>query len=238
MLNGLDLFSGIGGISLALAPWVRPVAYCEKDRHAQAVLLSRIETSELPWAPIWDDVRTLLGSLSKPVDIIYGGFPCQDISCAGTGKGLGGERSRLVFEVFRLIDELRPTFIFLENVPAIRTRGAEQIVKELAGRGYDCRWTIISAAETGAEFQGRRWFILAKARSEGLQGLYEARRREPMQFIEAPLPGYKRETPPKLDRGFDGIPNGVDRVKSIGNAVAPEQARQAFKRLMGLSAIV
>lgn len=94
MLNGLDLFSGIGGLTLALAPWVRPVAYCENDRYAQSVLLSRISSGDLPNAPIWDDVRTLKAWDIPNVDIVYGGFPCQDVSVAGARAGLDGERKR------------------------------------------------------------------------------------------------------------------------------------------------
>lgn len=113
MLNGLDLFSGIGGLTIALEPWVRPIAYCENDRYAQSVLLSRMRSGEIATAPIWDDVRTLRGDLFRDgVDIISGGFPCQDISVAGTGKGLAGERSGLFFEIVRLARELRPKFIF------------------------------------------------------------------------------------------------------------------------------
>lgn len=90
-MYGLDLFSGIGGLTKALEGYIEPVAYCESDRYAQAVLLSRMSTKDLPFAPIWDDVRTLRrDSLPIMPDIIYGGFPCQDISVAGRGEGLGG----------------------------------------------------------------------------------------------------------------------------------------------------
>lgn len=165
-MNGLDLFSGIGGITLALAPWVRPVAYCENERYAQAVLLSRMLARDLPDAPIWDDVRTLDAcSIPIPVDIVYGGFPCQDISVAGNGTGLAGERSGLYFEVERLVKELTPTFVFLENVPAIRTRGAERVVKGLASLGYDCRWTTLSAAQIGANHKRERWWLLGFRRA-------------------------------------------------------------------------
>lgn len=163
LMNGLDLFSGIGGLSLALKPWVRSVAYCERDTYAQSVLLSRIVTGELDRAPIWDDITSLDGSMLPKLDIIFGGFPCQDISVAGRGEGLGGERSGLYFEVERLIKETRPTFVFLENVPAIRTRGLGRVVSGLAALGYDCRWTVVSAASVGAPHKRDRWFLLAYA---------------------------------------------------------------------------
>lgn len=120
-------------------------------------------------APIWDDVRTLKGSDLPPVDIISGGFPCQDISVAGTGAGLEGKRSGLVFEVFRLIGECRPRFVFLENVPALAVRGLDRVLLELHALGYDARWTIVSAAEMGAVHIRERWFLLAHANGERLR---------------------------------------------------------------------
>jgi len=166
LLRGLDLFSGIGGIGKALEPWVSPVAYCENDRFCQSVLLSRMSTGDIIRAPIWDDVTTLRGDMLPRIDIIYGGFPCQDISCAGAGKGLAGERSGLVFEIFRLLDETKASIVFLENVPAIRTRGAETVCKELAKRGYDCRWCNLSASDVGALHRRTRWFLMAYSDSK------------------------------------------------------------------------
>src|SRR5580693_6905745 len=99
-MNGLSLFSGIGGIDKALEGYVEPILYCENDRYAQGVLLSRMATGDLPLAPIWDDVTTLCGDdLPAKPEIIYGGFPCQDISVAGRGIGLAGKRSGLFFEI-------------------------------------------------------------------------------------------------------------------------------------------
>ena len=174
MLNGLDLFSGIGGISIALKDWVRPVAYCETDPYCQGVLLSKMDRSKITRAPIWDDVRTLnreSGNFpSDVIDIIYGGFPCQDISVAGRGKGLEGERSGLFFEIVRLAKEIQPKFIFLENVPAITSRGGITVVRTLAEMGYDCRWCVISAASIGALHRRERWFLLAKSNGTGLEG--------------------------------------------------------------------
>lgn len=163
-MNGLDLFSGIGGIAIALEPWVKPVAYCEISRYCQGVLLSRMSERRIGVAPIWDDIRTLCGDmLPGRVDLISAGFPCQDASLAGRGRGLAGERTGLVREVFRLIDETQPTFVFLENVPGIRTRGADVVIKELASLGYDCRWDRLSAFDVGAPHKRERWFLLAHA---------------------------------------------------------------------------
>jgi DNA (cytosine-5)-methyltransferase 1 len=165
MLNGLDLFSGIGGISVALRGYVETIAYCEADRYAQAVLLSRMRDNELDRAPICTDVRELqrehFGNIR--IDIIFGGFPCQDISIAGNGKGLAGERSGLFFDIIRLVKEIKPSFVFLENVPAIRTRGLFHVISSFTEIGYDCRWTCLSAASIGAPHKRERWFLLAHA---------------------------------------------------------------------------
>jgi DNA (cytosine-5)-methyltransferase 1 len=164
-MNGLDLFSGIGGISEALHPWVTPTAYCERDRYAQATLLDRMANGEIPIAPIWDDVTTLTGKHLPSIDMVFGGFPCQDLSSAGRGAGLEqGSRSGLFFQITRLTNEIRPAFLFLENVPAIRTRGLSRVLSELTALRYDCRWTVISAADVGAPHLRKRWFLLAKNR--------------------------------------------------------------------------
>jgi DNA (cytosine-5)-methyltransferase 1 len=169
-MYGLDLFSGIGGITKALEGYVTPVAYCENDRYAQGVLLSRMATGDLPLAPIWDDVTTLRGTYIPSVDIIYGGFPCQDISVAGRMEGIGGKRSGLFSEIVRLAKEIRPAFLFLENVPNIRTRGLRHVVRELSESGYDLRWDTLSAQDVGANHRRQRWFLLAYSHDEGLQG--------------------------------------------------------------------
>jgi DNA (cytosine-5)-methyltransferase 1 len=178
MLNGLDLFSGIGGISFALKAYLKPVAYCEIDKYAQAVLVSRMSEGQLFQAPIWDDIKTLSGcNLPSGIDILYGGFPCQDISVAGNGAGLAGERSGLFFEILRLDKEIKPSFIFLENVAAIRTRGLDRVVGELADLGYDARWCSLSASEVGANHKRDRWFLLAYRNPIGKAMAYAERKR-------------------------------------------------------------
>lgn len=159
-MNGLDLFSGIGGLTIALSPWVRPVAYCENDRYATGVLLSRMATGQLPIAPIWDDVRTLSLGRDSGIDIIYGGFPCQDVSLAGSRRGLDGERTGLFREAIRLVRECRPPFVFFENVPGIR-KYVQTVRAELEAIGYDCRDGFLSAKEVGAPHIRNRWWLLA-----------------------------------------------------------------------------
>ena len=241
MLNGIDLFSGYGGLSLALSEWVRPVAYCENDRYAQGVLLSRMAEQKLPSAPIWDDINTFPATLFKGADVVYGGFPCQDISYAGLGGGLEGKRSGLFYELLRVAKEVQPRFIFLENVPAIRTRGLVAVIAELTNLGYDCRWTCVSAQEVGANHLRKRWFLLAHSNSKGLQGSKETR--DPSESRER-----AKEQPAGLStrgilhpsslyptiREHDGSPYRSLRIKCLGNGLVPQQGREAFKRLMGL----
>jgi DNA (cytosine-5)-methyltransferase 1 len=180
MLNGLDLFSGYGGITLALRNHVRPIMYCEIEKFAQGILLSRMDDGTIPFAPIWTDVTSLDGTkLRGVVDIVYGGFPCQDISAAGKGAGLDGKRSGLFFEVVRICKEASPLFIFLENVPAIRTRGAIEVAEALADIGYDCRWHHLSAAEVGANHKRERWFLLARKNVANSKGERYGKRGRP-----------------------------------------------------------
>lgn len=240
MLNGLDLFSGIGGISLALKEWVRPIAYCEIDSYCQSVLLSRMATGDLRTAPIWDDITSLDGSeFESEIDVIYGGFPCQDISIAGLGKGLAGERSGLFFEIIRLCSEIKPRFIFLENVPAITTRGGTEVVRQITSTGYDCRWCIISA-EKYVDQKRERWFLLAKSNSKRLQ---EGPSKDIQPKRQASFEEYCNFKLSNMEswasyatsvRKNDGISFKMDRIKSLGNAVVPEQTKEAFKILMGI----
>ena len=238
MLNGLDLFSGIGGLTLALRPWVWPVAYCECEKYTQAVLLSRMHNGMLPKAPIWSDVRTLgkNGFEGFPeIDIIYGGFPCQDISVAGLGKGLDGERSRIFWEIPRLVGALRPAFVFLENSHGIRTRGLSQIARAFTDLGYDYRWTVVSAAELGAPHRRKRWFFLAHTH-ETRRGKHQEtnKRQERLQGRDSAADSSWWTVEPRVGRVVHELPYRMDRIRGLGNAVVPAQAREAFKRLCGL----
>ncbi len=240
MLNGLDLFSGIGGLTIALEDWVKPIAYCENDRYAQAVLLSRMGDRAIYRAPIWDDVTSLNGSMLPSVDIIYGGFPCQDISLAGVGRGLEGERSKLFYEVTRLVGELRPSFVFLENVAAIVIRGLGDVLGAFTELGYDCRWQINRASDFGAPHYRARWWLLAYSLRERQQNAGSAADLEEQKRLFCPtISGFQGEVwndvNAELCRVFDGVSPKSHRIKGLGNAVVPRQAREAFIRLMGLN---
>jgi len=163
-LNGLDLFSGIGGISQSLSSWVRTIAYCEREPSAQRILLSRMYRGEIEQAPIWDDVTSLRGSMLPPIDIITGGFPCQDLSSAGLRKGLAGERSGLFFHIVRLAKETKAPILFLENVKGV-SKFIPAIRSEIEILGYQCRDGFISASDVGARHQRERWFLLAYSHS-------------------------------------------------------------------------
>ncbi len=241
MLNGLDLFSGIGGMSIALKDYVRPITYCEIDRYCQCILLSRMFDGKLPKAPIAEDICCLNGSdFTGDIDIIYGGFPCQDISIAGNGKGLGGERSGLFFEIIRLAKEIKPKWIFLENVPAITSRGGLRVVREITEMGYDSRWNIISASKY-VDQNRERWFLLAKLNGKR----WEERASENIRssrktIVNEESSHYKLScmenwsTFAQSMREANELPFRMDRTCALGNAVVPQQAKEAFEILMGL----
>jgi len=132
-MNGISLFSGIGGIDVALSPWVRTVFYCEIDPYCQSVLLQRMQEGHLSKAPIWTDIRTFpirANCDMLPIDIIFGGFPCQDISVAGLGNGLAGERSGLFYEIMRQQeekDEIRRQLIELCDSQSSKGNGIKLI---------------------------------------------------------------------------------------------------------------
>lgn len=246
MLNGLDLFSGIGGMSIALKEWVRPIAYCEIERYCQGILLSRISDGSLSNAPIWDDIKTLSydGRNWPGIDIIYGGFPCQDISVAGKKKGLAGERSSLVYDMLRVVGEIKPKFLFLENVPQIIKLGGNEIINKLVSLGMDCRWACISAASCGAPHKRDRWFLLAytncqsswetNSEAEFIESSKATRLRHSGQIGRDISRNYWEENKCPFHGMDDGLPFELDRAKALGNSVVAQQAKEAFKLLMGI----
>lgn len=157
----LDLFSGIGGFSIGLEKaGFETVAFCEIDKKARAVL-----KKHWPDVQIFEDVSQLtkekLDEHGISVDVICGGFPCQDISVAGKGAGLEGQRSGLWYEYHRLIKELTPQWVIIENVSALRSRGLDAVLRSLFEIGYDAEWHCIPASAVGAPHRRDRVWIIA-----------------------------------------------------------------------------
>ena len=225
-MNVLDLFSGIGGFSLGLErAGMQTVAFCEVDKACHRVL-----QKHWPEVPIFDDVKNLSAEdIDGTVDVICGGFPCQDISLAGKGAGLAGERSGLWFEFHRLIKEIKPSWVIAENVAALRARGLDQVLSSLNEIGYDAEWHCIPASAVGACHKRDRVWIVAYPHCQHVEGsdpqtvlgqsrlqrIYDDGKVTP--FVR--LPSIRE---PGLHRTFNGLPGQVDRLKQLGNAVVPQ----------------
>jgi DNA (cytosine-5)-methyltransferase 1 len=169
-LRVLDLFSGIGGFSLGLerTGGFETVAFCEIEPYCRAVL-----NKHWPSVPCYDDIRTLTGARLAAdgiaVDVICGGFPCQDISFAGDRDGMAGQRSGLWGECARLVCELRPAFVIVENVAGLLSLGIGRVVGDLAALGYDAEWHCIPASALGAPHRRDRVWIVANPERQQLR---------------------------------------------------------------------
>lgn len=164
-MNELALFAGAGGGVLGgqLLGW-RTVCAVECNAYAASVLCARQNDSLLPPFPIWDDVCTFDGRPWRGiVDVVSGGFPCQDISPAGKGEGITGERSGLWKEFARIICDVQPRFAFVENSPVLTSRGLGTVLGDLAALGYDAKWGVLGAADVGAPHKRDRIWIVAYA---------------------------------------------------------------------------
>jgi len=160
----LALFAGAGGGILGgkLLGW-RTVCAVEWEAYPASVLCARQNDGLLPTFPIWDDVCTFDGHPWRGiVDVISGGFPCQDISAAGKGAGIDGERSGMWGEMARIICEVRPRYVFVENSPMLTSRGLGRVLGDLASMGFDAKWGVLGAADVGAPHQRDRIWIVAK----------------------------------------------------------------------------
>jgi DNA (cytosine-5)-methyltransferase 1 len=264
MMRVLDLFSGIGGFSLGLErAGMTTAAFCEIDPFCRRVL-----AKHWPKVPCYDDVQTLTADRLRAdgiaVDVICGGFPCQDISFAGAGAGLDGERSGLWREYARLIGELRPSHVIVENVAALLGRGLDRVLGDLATLGYDAEWHCIPAAAVGAPHRRDRvWIIAADANGDGEHdGAVDA------EMAVAPEPvadangtglalgqGFGRDireglveaaqrshstlgwwsVEPGMGRVADGVPSRMDRLRALGNAVVPQIPELIGRAIMSAS---
>ncbi|MDT7953382.1 MAG: DNA cytosine methyltransferase [Acetobacteraceae bacterium] len=226
------MFSGIGGVSLGLH-WAgfRTLAFCETDEFCQRLL-----ARHWPGIPIYPDIRALDGECLQRDGIspflVAGGFPCQDISLAGTHAGLDGPRSGLWREMARIVGACRPRWVIVENVPSLRTRGADQVIGDLAALDYASWAFVVGAVHAGAPHRRNRLFLLARDISaHPARARLEVRQRVTTRRARL-LPaerfgGWPAE--PCVRRVDDGFPGRVDRVRSLGNAVVPAIAA-AFGR--------
>ena len=168
-MNELALFAGAGGGILGgkLLGW-RTVCAVEWDAYARDVLVARQNDGCLEAFPIWDDVQTFDGHPWRGrVDVVSGGFPCQDISVANSsGVGITGAKSGMWVEMARIIGEVRPRFALVENAPTLTSRGLGTVLGDLARMGYDARWGVLGAIHAGAPHSRRRIWIVAQSRSE------------------------------------------------------------------------
>lgn len=226
MMNVLDLFSGIGGFSLGLE-WTghfKTVGFCEVDDKAATILKRR-----WPGVPVFSDIRNLKKDMiHEEIDVICGGFPCQDISLSGKGAGLMGERSGLWYEMHRLIKEIKPKYVIAENVAALRSRGLDEVLRSLASIGYDSEWHCIPASAVGLFHRRDRIWIVAHTGGVRLQGIKKPnditrRWKEHEKQLERLLEiSGGVAIPTRSGSGVhDGISSRVDRLKQLGNAVVP-----------------
>ena len=232
-MNELHLFAGAGGGILG-GQLLGHTTVCavEIEEYPRQILLQRQRDGVLPKFPIWDDVCTFDGTPWRgAVDVICGGFPCQDISAAGKGAGIGGKRSGLWKEYARIIDEIRPEFVFAENSPLLRTRGLDVVLEDLSELGYDARWCVLGAWHVGAPHKRNRMWILAHAASAG------CKEREPNQKCLSNIAENNVEargiwkTEPAVGRVARGVAHRVDRLKAIGNGQVSAVAATAWNIL-------
>ena len=221
----LDLFSGIGGFSLGLerTGGFETVAFCEIETFPRKVL-----AKHGPGVPCYEDVETADFTSLGPVDLVTAGFPCQDISFAGKGAGLSGERSGLFWHIIRTAGMVGWPKLLLENVAGLLNRGLGEVLGALASVGYDAEWNCIPASYVGAWHRRDRVWIFANRNKVGCEGKpakpMEWQREVTRQSLRslARWPGRSALPTSRFCNANDGIPNRVDRIAAAGNSVVPQ----------------
>jgi DNA (cytosine-5)-methyltransferase 1 len=247
-MRELALFAGAGGGILGgkLLGW-RTVCAVEWDAYAASVLVARQNDGCLEAFPVWDDVQTFEGRPWRGlVDVVSGGFPCTDISSAGKGAGIDGEASGMWRHMARIVGEVRPKFVFVENSPLLVRRGLARVLGDFAQMGYDARWGIVGAHHVGGDHHRNRIWILAYPRDIRMQGhlVKTSRLGKTLQrgqgskislqeLADIQFTGTS-DTKPLLARREDDVPNRVDRIRAIGNAQVPRVVELAYKILGGI----
>ena len=230
-MNELALFAGAGGGILGgkILGW-RTVCAVEWEPYPASVLVARQNDGLLPPFPIWDDVQTFDG---KPwrgiVDVVSGGFPCQDISSAGRGAGIEGERSSMWKHMARIIGEVQPAYAFIENSHLLRARGLDVVLKELDKLGYNAEWGVLPSSSIGANHKRSRMWVVAysnlpQCKGRGLSsGIHE----EDTNTCDSRW----WQDSSRVHRMDDGVAARVDRLKAIGNGQVPLCAATAWRLL-------
>lgn len=242
-MNELALFAGAGGGILGgnLIGW-RTVCAVEIEPYPRNILLARQDDGTLPPFPVWDDVTTFDGRPWRGViDVVSGGFPCQDISSAGSGAGIEGPRSGLWREMARIIHEVRPRYAFVENSPMLTTRGLGRVLGDLAEMGYNAAWGVLGASDMGAPHIRKRIWILANTDGSQRQGAdafsveYPAKESGTRGACRSRKAGGGCwEAEPDVGRVADGVAARVDRLKALGNGQVPCVAAAMFEHLRGI----
>lgn len=240
-MNELALFAGGGGSVLAasILGW-RTICAVEIDPGARKIMLDRQRDGVIERFPIWDDIETFDGKPWRDsVDVITGGFPCQDISQCGAGAGLDGKRSGLWVEMARVICEVRPKLVQVENSPMLTSRGLGRVLGDLAGMGYDAKWGVFRASSVGAAHHRARLFLVAYPHGSKLESMdipkpvgidtQESRRRQSARAIDAALPANDYSSMP---RNPDDVARGMDGLKATGNGWVPIVAARAASILL------
>lgn len=212
-----SLFSGIGGLELGLErAGMRVVWQVEKDEYCRRVL-----AKHWPNVTRFEDVKDVGKKNLAPVDVVCGGFPCQDVSHAGRREGIGGSRSGLWSEYARIIRDLRPRWVVVENVSGLLDRGFDAVLGSLAVLGYDAEWSVLSACAVGAPHTRERVFVVAYPTSVRQRQLRRGER-SPVSAAQRHLHWPTNEPP--CERVVDGVPLRLERLTALGNAVVPQVA--------------
>ncbi len=234
-LTTVDVFSGIGGISVALRGIAHTILYCERDDYCKEVLLERMEEGRLDRAPIHTDIKNLHVPREWNVVMLSGGFPCQDISSIGLQKGINqGERSTLFYEMMRIAREC-PSIqvIFFENVANIIKCGLADVLQECCVKeGFDLQWIVKSAGELGAPHVRNRWFALACRKSfsfDDFDLIFDGDHECQTWEVE---PDHRFTFRPHIKEDIAWDPKWARRCATLGNAVVPKVVREAFMELV------
>ncbi len=217
-MDALSFFSGICGLELGIPEYVNVKCHCDIDKYCKYII-----NKKFPEKDYHDDICTFPKEKYENINLIIGGFPCQDISNAGKGKGLDGKRSGLVWKLLKIIEYYKPKYVYLENVSNLRNKGLDKVVIRLDELGYDTRWCIIQAVNAGALHRRGRTFMLSKNRNKNYN----------IEFKKTLYNNFCWNLEPDISRVIDNPKK--ERIKCLGNAVVPDQSRLGFHILCGKS---